>query len=209
MVLLRSGREQYNTTTTNQGHGTHTTPAETNGVGHKAEAVLITPAKTMEQPSENDVSPQARPPQTSMRSRAHKQNHPGPRTHRQVGKLHTPVPPRAGTQEWDHGTERTLKREPPEARGRNNDAHETRHSQAITTVQARATRNTWKRREENTDTTTATKPPPLAAKRGTRSPRALLTSLAPASTPAKGKTEPPQNTQRTQHCNLAKLRPQA
>ncbi|MQL95746.1 hypothetical protein Taro_028413 [Colocasia esculenta] len=35
--------------------------------------------------------------------------------HRQVGKLHTPVPSRAGTQERDHGTERTPKREPPEA----------------------------------------------------------------------------------------------
>ncbi|MQL84508.1 hypothetical protein Taro_017026 [Colocasia esculenta] len=56
------------------------TPAETNRVGHKAEAVLSTPAKTTEQPSENDVSPQARPPQTSTRSRAYKQNHTGPWT---------------------------------------------------------------------------------------------------------------------------------
>ncbi|MQL69754.1 hypothetical protein Taro_002029 [Colocasia esculenta] len=72
MVLLSSGREQYNATTTNQGRGTHTTPAEINGVRHKAEVVLSTPAETMEQPSENDVSPQARPPQTSTRSRAHK-----------------------------------------------------------------------------------------------------------------------------------------
>ncbi|MQL83990.1 hypothetical protein Taro_016499 [Colocasia esculenta] len=49
MVLLSSGREQYNATTTNQGRSTHTTPTETNGVGHKAEAVLSTPAETTEQ----------------------------------------------------------------------------------------------------------------------------------------------------------------
>ncbi|MQL72250.1 hypothetical protein Taro_004576 [Colocasia esculenta] len=36
--------------------------------------------------------------------------------HRQVGKLHTPVPSWAGTQERDHETKRTPKREPPEAR---------------------------------------------------------------------------------------------
>ncbi|MQL68764.1 hypothetical protein Taro_001075 [Colocasia esculenta] len=108
------------------------TPAKTNGVGHKAEAVLSTPAETMEQPSENDVSPQARPPQTSTRSRAHKKNHLGPWTRHQVGEPHTPVPSQAGTQEWDHGTERTPKREPPEARGNGNHPRQHRHCRAPT-----------------------------------------------------------------------------
>ncbi|MQM14158.1 hypothetical protein Taro_047088 [Colocasia esculenta] len=40
------------------------------------------------------VSPQARPPQTSTRSRAHKQNHPAPWTLHEVRELHPPVPPR-------------------------------------------------------------------------------------------------------------------
>ncbi|MQM04621.1 hypothetical protein Taro_037427 [Colocasia esculenta] len=53
----------------------------------------VTPRDT-KQPSENDVSPQARPPQTSTRSRAHKQNHPAPRTLHEVRELHLPVPPR-------------------------------------------------------------------------------------------------------------------
>ncbi|MQM07998.1 hypothetical protein Taro_040848 [Colocasia esculenta] len=83
MVLL-SSRTENNTTTTNQGRDTHTTPAETNEVRHKAEATLGTPVETTEQPSENDISPQARPPQTSTGSRAHKQNHPGPRIHCKV-----------------------------------------------------------------------------------------------------------------------------
>ncbi|MQL87427.1 hypothetical protein Taro_019966 [Colocasia esculenta] len=74
MLLLNSGREQRNATTTNRGRATHTTPAETNRVGHKVEAELSTPTETTEQPSENDVSPQTRPPQTSIGSRAHKQN---------------------------------------------------------------------------------------------------------------------------------------
>ncbi|MQM17676.1 hypothetical protein Taro_050649 [Colocasia esculenta] len=85
--------------TTNRGRATHTTPAETNGVRYTAEATLGTLAETTQQPGENDVSPQARPPQTSTRSRAHKQNHPGPWTCHKVGKPHTPVPPRIGTQE--------------------------------------------------------------------------------------------------------------
>ncbi|MQM13224.1 hypothetical protein Taro_046148 [Colocasia esculenta] len=37
---------------------------------------------------------EARPPQTSTRLRAHKQNHSGPRTRHKVKELHTPVPPR-------------------------------------------------------------------------------------------------------------------
>ncbi|MQM17462.1 hypothetical protein Taro_050433 [Colocasia esculenta] len=45
----------------------------------------------------------------STRSRAHKKNNPGPRTHHEVGKPCTPVPPRTGTQEQDYGTERTPK----------------------------------------------------------------------------------------------------
>ncbi|MQL78634.1 hypothetical protein Taro_011080 [Colocasia esculenta] len=40
------------------------------------------------------VSPQARQPQTSTRSRAHKQNHPAPRTCHEVRELHPTVPPR-------------------------------------------------------------------------------------------------------------------
>ncbi|MQL81251.1 hypothetical protein Taro_013709 [Colocasia esculenta] len=39
------------------------------------------------------VSPQAWPLQTSTRLRAHKQNHPIPRTLHEVRELHTPVPP--------------------------------------------------------------------------------------------------------------------
>ncbi|MQM20171.1 hypothetical protein Taro_053186 [Colocasia esculenta] len=42
----------------------------------------------------SNISPQARPPQTSTRSRAHKQNHPAPRTLHVVRELHTQVPPR-------------------------------------------------------------------------------------------------------------------
>ncbi|MQL86385.1 hypothetical protein Taro_018908 [Colocasia esculenta] len=74
--------------TTNRGRDTHTTPAETNRVEHKAEATLGTPAETTEQPSENDVSLQARPPPTSTRLRAHKQNHPRPWTHHQTNDAH-------------------------------------------------------------------------------------------------------------------------
>ncbi|MQM21060.1 hypothetical protein Taro_054091 [Colocasia esculenta] len=78
MILLSSGREQRNATTTNRG------------------------------------------------SSAHKQNHPGPQTHRKVGELHTPVPLRTGTQERDCGTERTpsgnhQKHGSPQ--GQTNDAH--------------------------------------------------------------------------------------
>ncbi|MQL92020.1 hypothetical protein Taro_024637 [Colocasia esculenta] len=101
--------------TTNQGRDTHTTPVETNRVRHQAKATLSTPAETTQQPGENDISPQARPPQTSARSRADKQNHPETKTHHEVGKPHAPVPPRICTQERDYGTERTLKRKPPEA----------------------------------------------------------------------------------------------
>ncbi|MQL81614.1 hypothetical protein Taro_014078, partial [Colocasia esculenta] len=96
-VLLSSRTKQCNATTTNQGRDTHMTPVETNRVGHKAEATLGTLVETMQQPGENDISPQARPPQTSTRSRAHKQNHLGPRTHREVEKPHTPMPPWTGT----------------------------------------------------------------------------------------------------------------
>ncbi|MQL69416.1 hypothetical protein Taro_001663 [Colocasia esculenta] len=53
--------------------------------------------QTTQQPGENDVSPQARPPQTSTRLRAHKQNHSEPETHCEVRKPHTPVPPWTGT----------------------------------------------------------------------------------------------------------------
>ncbi|MQM18099.1 hypothetical protein Taro_051085 [Colocasia esculenta] len=75
---------------------------------------------------ENDVSPQARPPQTSTRSRDNKQNHPGPWTHHKVGKTHAPVPPRAGVQEQDYGTERTPSgnhQKHGSAQGQTNDAH--------------------------------------------------------------------------------------
>ncbi|MQL90068.1 hypothetical protein Taro_022638 [Colocasia esculenta] len=83
-----------------------------------------------------------------------------------------------------------------------------KHSQAKTAVQARATRNTQKRREENAVTTIATKLPPLAAKRGTHSPHALLASLAPASAPAQGRDKASTEThQLTQHHSLAKLWP--
>ncbi|MQM07955.1 hypothetical protein Taro_040804 [Colocasia esculenta] len=172
------------------------TPAKTNGVRHKAEAVLSTPAETTEQPSENDVSPQAQPPQTATRSRAHKQNHPGPRTHHQVGRLHTSVPSQAGTQERDHGTERTLKREPPEARVCPRPDQRRPWKLGTTGYNHRASSGNEEHletsRENVVTTTTTTKPPPLVAKRGTRSPRALLASLTPASTPTKGETEPPQ-----------------
>ncbi|MQL81236.1 hypothetical protein Taro_013688 [Colocasia esculenta] len=47
-----------------------------------------------EQPGEKNVSPEPRPPQTSTRLRAHKQNHPGPQTRHKVWELHLPVPPR-------------------------------------------------------------------------------------------------------------------
>ncbi|MQL82435.1 hypothetical protein Taro_014896 [Colocasia esculenta] len=52
-----------------------------------------------EQPREKDVSPQARTPQTSTRSKAHKQNHPRPRTCHEVKEPHTSVPPQSGTKE--------------------------------------------------------------------------------------------------------------
>ncbi|MQL99526.1 hypothetical protein Taro_032255 [Colocasia esculenta] len=42
-----------------------------------------------EQPRETDVSPPTRLPRTSTRSRAHKQNHPGPRTRHEARELHT------------------------------------------------------------------------------------------------------------------------
>ncbi|MQM17782.1 hypothetical protein Taro_050760, partial [Colocasia esculenta] len=134
-VLLSSGKEQRNATTTDRGRATHTTPAKTSGVGHTAEATLDTPAETTEQPSENDVSLQARPPQSSTRSRAHKMNHPRPRIHRKVGKPYTPVPLRTGTQERNYGTERT-----PSGNHQN---------QAKTAVQARATDNVVRKRRHN------------------------------------------------------------
>ncbi|MQM01720.1 hypothetical protein Taro_034478 [Colocasia esculenta] len=43
---------------------------------------------------EKSVSPQPRPPQTSTRLRAHKQNHPGPRTCHKVRELHRLIAPR-------------------------------------------------------------------------------------------------------------------
>ncbi|MQM18759.1 hypothetical protein Taro_051755 [Colocasia esculenta] len=112
---LAEGSRGCNATTANRCRATHKTLAETNGVEHTAEATLGTPTETTEQPSENDVSPQARPPQTPTGSRPHKQNHPGPWTYHKVGKPHTPVPPWTGTLERDYGTERTPKRKPPEA----------------------------------------------------------------------------------------------
>ncbi|MQM06366.1 hypothetical protein Taro_039183, partial [Colocasia esculenta] len=53
----------------------------------------VTPREPSNQVRTN-VSPQARPPQTSTRSRAHKQNHRAPRTHHEVRELHPTVPPR-------------------------------------------------------------------------------------------------------------------
>ncbi|MQL96141.1 hypothetical protein Taro_028811 [Colocasia esculenta] len=41
-----------------------------------------------------NMSPQARPPWSSTRSRAHKQNHSGLRKSREVKEIHTSVPPR-------------------------------------------------------------------------------------------------------------------
>ncbi|MQL69256.1 hypothetical protein Taro_001546 [Colocasia esculenta] len=76
---------------------------------------------------------------------------------------------------------------------------ETRHSRAVTTMQARATRNTWKRREENIVITTTTKPLPLAAKRETRNLHALLASLAPASASAQGRDRAATETHNTRN----------
>ncbi|MQM17315.1 hypothetical protein Taro_050284 [Colocasia esculenta] len=53
----------------------------------------VSPRETLSIHMRSIVSPQARPPQTSTRSRAHKQNHPAPRTRHEVRELHTPVPP--------------------------------------------------------------------------------------------------------------------
>ncbi|MQM11944.1 hypothetical protein Taro_044854 [Colocasia esculenta] len=83
--------------THNQGRATHDS-RRTSRVRHDAEAT--TKAQTcvttsdIEQPCEKNVSPQARPPQTSTRSRAHKQKHPRPRTRHEVRETHSSVPPR-------------------------------------------------------------------------------------------------------------------
>ncbi|MQM21333.1 hypothetical protein Taro_054372, partial [Colocasia esculenta] len=84
-------------------HGTPERPRETRVLQrntnipdlHKVgkEQLGVTPRDT-KQPSENDVSPHARPPLTSTRSRAHKQNHPAPQTLHEVRELHTSVLPR-------------------------------------------------------------------------------------------------------------------
>ncbi|MQM07475.1 hypothetical protein Taro_040315 [Colocasia esculenta] len=57
----------------------------------------VSPRETLSNHVRNNVSPQARPPQTSRRSRAHKQNHPAPRTHHEVRELHPIVPSRTTT----------------------------------------------------------------------------------------------------------------
>ncbi|MQL68631.1 hypothetical protein Taro_000931 [Colocasia esculenta] len=87
----------------NGAHGTPERPRETgvsrhntnipdlHEVGKEQPGVTLRDTK---QPIENDVSPQAQPPLTSTRSRAHKQNHPAPRTLHEVRELHLPVPPR-------------------------------------------------------------------------------------------------------------------
>ncbi|MQM02618.1 hypothetical protein Taro_035387 [Colocasia esculenta] len=53
----------------------------------------VSPRETPSNHVGSTVSPQARPPQTSTRSRIHKQNQPAPRTLHEVRELHTPVPP--------------------------------------------------------------------------------------------------------------------
>ncbi|MQM05152.1 hypothetical protein Taro_037955 [Colocasia esculenta] len=53
----------------------------------------VSPRETPSNHVRSNVSPQARPPQTSTRSRAHKHNHPAPWTLHEVKKLHTLVPP--------------------------------------------------------------------------------------------------------------------
>ncbi|MQM02550.1 hypothetical protein Taro_035318 [Colocasia esculenta] len=87
----------------NEAHGTPERPCETrvsrrntnipdlHEVGKEQPGV--TPRNT-KQPSEKDVSLQARPPLTSTWSRAHKKNQPAPRTLHEVRELHLPMPPR-------------------------------------------------------------------------------------------------------------------
>ncbi|MQL83507.1 hypothetical protein Taro_016007 [Colocasia esculenta] len=48
-----------------------------------------------------------RPPQTSTRSRAHKQNHPAPRTRHEVRELHPTVPPRTAPRNRKHNRNRS------------------------------------------------------------------------------------------------------
>ncbi|MQM01346.1 hypothetical protein Taro_034100 [Colocasia esculenta] len=50
------------------------------------------PQETPNSHVRSNVSPQARPPQTSVRSRVHKQNQLAPRTLHEVRELHPPVP---------------------------------------------------------------------------------------------------------------------
>ncbi|MQL97707.1 hypothetical protein Taro_030406 [Colocasia esculenta] len=73
-----------------ESHDTNTNIPDLREVGKEHPGV--TPRDT-KQPSENDVSPQAQPPQTSTRLRAHKQNHPAPRALHEIRELHTPMPP--------------------------------------------------------------------------------------------------------------------
>ncbi|MQM14175.1 hypothetical protein Taro_047105 [Colocasia esculenta] len=77
----------------------------------------VSPRETPSNHVRNNVSPQARPPHTSTRSRPHKQNNFGFRTLHEVKELHPPVPPRMAprngllTQRWV-STQDTRERKP-------------------------------------------------------------------------------------------------
>ncbi|MQM18213.1 hypothetical protein Taro_051200 [Colocasia esculenta] len=85
-------------------HGTSERPRETRVSRHKHPTSQtstwsgrnnqVSPRETPNNHVRSNVSPQARPPQTSTRSRVHKQNQPAPRTLHEVRELHLPVSPR-------------------------------------------------------------------------------------------------------------------
>ncbi|MQL86891.1 hypothetical protein Taro_019426 [Colocasia esculenta] len=74
-----------------ESHDTSTNIPDLLEVGKEQPGVTTRDTK---HPSENDISPLGTTTSTSTRSRAYKQNHPGPWTHQEVSELHTPVPPR-------------------------------------------------------------------------------------------------------------------
>ncbi|MQM11713.1 hypothetical protein Taro_044622 [Colocasia esculenta] len=139
-----------------------------------------------EQPCEKYVSRQVRPPQTSTRSRTHKQSHSRPRTLHEVRELHPTVPPRTtprnGLQNQRSGVctrhpERSCNAETA------NTAHEAKPTKPTTLDTARLQppcrleqRDSLRNNVRNFVTARTTKPPPQATKRGTHRPHLQLAS---------------------------------
>ncbi|MQM20297.1 hypothetical protein Taro_053315 [Colocasia esculenta] len=104
MPRPQPGKPSAHTLRDKEAHGTPERPRETRVSRHKrltsqtstrsGRNNQVSPRETPNNHVRSNVSPQARPPQTSTRSRVHKQNQPAPQTLHKVRELHLPVPPR-------------------------------------------------------------------------------------------------------------------